>query len=53
MDDPSSSPEGTARVRLRIADGHREVVASSEGLRIVTGSGNLFEWLELGRQGAR
>jgi Tol biopolymer transport system component len=33
--------EGSARVRLRIADGHRDVVASSEGLQIVSGSGNL------------
>jgi Protein kinase domain len=31
--------EGASRVRLGIADGHRERVASSEGLRVVSGSG--------------
>ena len=42
--------EGSARVRLRIADGHREVVASSEGVRIVSGSGNLSSgWNWVGR----
>jgi eukaryotic-like serine/threonine-protein kinase len=37
--------EGMARVRLRIGDGHREVVASFEGVRIVSGSGNLSSGL--------
>ena len=32
--------QGSARVRLGIADGRREVVASFEGLRIVTSLGN-------------
>ena len=32
--------EGSARIRLGIADGRREVVASTEGLLLVPGSGN-------------